>query len=142
MNNINVTSFNSSQQYINGQLINNYNHLLNYDGDSLDIEYQNNDNVVYKKLTNDDLINLINYNYNNKEISIFDLLKSEYYNDKTSKFFNDFNCSKEKLENNPKKIKKTLKKSKKKSKQKKNYKKQKKDNAKSIKNSHLIDTVF
>ena len=129
MNNINISTFNSSQEYINGELIDNYNSSLNYNGDTLDITYQNNNNIIYKKLDTSDLMNLININYNNNTMSLFDTLEHHYLNDEKDKI----------TVNNKKSFKKTFKKSKKKNK--KNSKVERKK-LKSVKNDHLIDNVF
>ena len=83
MNKINISTFNSEQEYINGKLIDNFNSSLNYDGNTLDIAYQDNNNIMYKKLKNNDLINLININNNNNNNkTLFDILNDEYLNNK------------------------------------------------------------
>ena len=109
MNNIFLNSNTKAQSYINGELIDDLEYDMEYDGNELDLAVKNNGNTIYKKLNNEDIMDLIDIKNNNSH-SLLECLKKEFPVDEIDS--NKNITIKKKSKSTTKKSKSTTKKSK------------------------------
>lgn len=79
-----MSSYGLSQTYVNGEKVSDIAYDANYDGNKANIAARNGNDMVFMKLTNDELLRLLNTNNTSKK-GIHERLKHDFKKSKTSK---------------------------------------------------------